>query len=625
MAETRSGDAIEIRLDKCDYTREQIKELFSCRHESLLIATYRSNLPSQHKKAVEVLSSAILAGANFIDLDIDFPKEYKDWVIRLALNKGCRLIISYHGNVTESIDKLRKIADTALQQGADYIKIVPTAHSQEDVDTILSLYNYYDPSKLIAFSMGEKWKDSRKKSFALGAPLLYAATRRGAETAFGQPKYFELIPEKEILLKGTITDIPSSKSAAQRFIVLAALAQGKTTLYKLSHCEDIDAALKVAVQLGADVVVEDDKVTIDGHQNILEYGLHIEEDVLYVGESGLLARLCIAIAGMSRLPIIVVGSGTLLERVILHNISSLKKIGMEIVTVGKYLPVSISGPLKGGKIEVSGKHGSQLISGLLIALSQCHRDSILKVKGVTSAPYLDLTTEIASYFGLSGYYYPEEPDDDTRTYYISGNQVIRPVIGTQVEKDWSAAAFFIVAGAIMGDITIEGMDFFSTQGDAMIFDIMEESNVDIVRNETTGTINVRKSVIYPFYYDITNFPDLFAPLFLLALRAEGESCIKGIGRLKNKESNRAKTFLEEFRTLGAHAFIEGDEMFIYGRHNNILGGGWCSSHGDHRLAMALMIARLFSSGKIYIDDLNCINKSFPDFDKILQSVKKRKI
>ena len=114
----------------------------------------------------------------------------------------------------------------------------------------------------------------------------------------------------------------------------------------------------------------------------------------------------------------------------------------------------------------------------------------------------------------------------------------------------------------------------------------------------------------PFNADASDSPDLFPSLVLLALSCNGVSRIGGVNRLYNKESNRAESLYWEFTKLGAEMWFEDDYMCVKGGE---LKGGRCSSHNDHRIAMALICASLKSKGKINIDNIECINKSFPGF------------
>lgn len=622
--------AVEIRMDLCRFPVDAVQELFSNPdRRATMIATYRISHPSKESEAVEMLSAAILAGADMVDIDIDFPEQSKKWLINLAMNKGCKVILSYHNTTdADTTSHLHEIAKTAFTQGADITKIVTTARKKEDGEIVNSLYDYFPADKLVAFAMGDKGKWTRSASFSLGAPLVYMASRRYGVTAPGQHVLFEFREEKEILLRGE-AQIPASKSMAQRAILLAALCDGPTTLYNFSLCEDTQSALSVAYQLGADIDAKKESVTIYGHQDIPNKGLIVKNDVLFVGESGLLARLCIPLASLSKTPVTIIGEKTLLLRSVNEHHAELRKLGLKITyTDKKYLPVTVSGSINNTSVTLKGKYGSQMISGLMIAMSLNRCCGTIQVDDPTSEPYLDMTSEIASYFGIEGLDYKESetPDGEyyRRIYPLRPAQKVKPVRGLEIEKDWSAAALILAAGAIMGDITLSGLPFDTIQADAEFVNVMDHCGVDYVMDDAKKTINVRKSLICPFYYDITNAPDLFAPLFLLALRADGECCIDGINRLKNKESDRAKTFCRQFSNLGVDVRIEGECMLINGNGSLTLRGGKCLSYGDHRLAMALVLASFISKKKIVIDDLECINKSFPGFMEIIEDLKTQK-
>lgn len=623
MAETRRGEVLEIRLDKCGFSNQEIKDVFSCQREAALLATFHCRLATEREEAIEALSTAILAGADAVDIDILLPEESRKWLASLAMNKFCKTIYSYHNRqYTNSPEELHNIVSKAFAEGVDIVKIVTTANSEEDVERVLALYDQFPPERLIAFAMGPIGAPSRLKSVTLGAPLYYVSPRRGFETAPGQPCYYDLL-EGDILIKGEV-DIPSSKSFAQRAILLAALAEGTTRLYNLTLCDDTQSALSVAWQLGADISFEGRTLILTGHQRIRENGLVVKDNKLFVGESGLLARLCIPLAGLSDTDITIIGEKTLNQRKIREHQKALRWMGLKITYRDQhYLPATVSGRLNGRIVNLSGAQGSQMISGMLLALSQCDQDSILHVEKPTSNPYIDLTIYLADFFGIEIETSSEEYDDP-RSFFVSGRQQIKPLHGLEIEKDWSSAAIMLVAGAMMGNITIRGMDMFSNQADAMIYDFLEQNHVDIIKDKN-GNINIRKSIICPFVYDITDAPDLFAPLFLLATRANGESCIQGIRRLRNKESDRAQSFAQEFRKLGVGVEIRGDNMFIKGEEDFEFMGGECSSHGDHRLAMVLSIANLISASEIIIDDTECINKSFPGFLEELAKLDLRKL
>lgn len=633
MAASMKGAAVEIRLDKCDLTDEEIHALFSRERDSLLLATCHSEKPSEEEEAARKLSAAIIAGADYVDIPLASPEPSRKWLMNLALNHGCKVIMSYHDHVdTDDTEALLSKARQALCEGADIIKIVTTATCREDISRVMSLYGHFERGRLEAFCMGPLGRRSRFDALEKGAPLLFVAPTRSGVSAPGQPTWFDLLSEEEILLRGE-APLPASKSCAQRAILLAALTTGTTKLYDLTLCDDTRAAIRVAEQLYAEVSYRGTQLTIKGCQDIPARGLQVRDNTLNVGESALLARLCIPLAGLSPENISIVGEKTLLNRRIDDHRGALRELGLKVEYSRRhYLPAVVKGRLRAGDVELEGDKGSQMISGLLLALSQCEGESSLRISEVTSEPYINLTSYIASFFGLNGYECPEidEPpedpdqeDDFYRTWYIDGGQTIKPVVGLQVERDWSAAAMLLAAGAVAGDVTVEGLDMLSCQADALICDALTENHADIVIDEQKGRVSVRRSQMTPFFFDILDAPDLFAPLFVLAVFTEGQSTIAGISRLRNKESDRAATFAEEFGKLGVQTEIYNDEITVFGHSEPALRGARCSSHGDHRLAMALKVASLRVNGSVTIDDTDCIAKSFPGFLETLSKLNKK--
>lgn len=637
LASSRPDEAVEVRLDLNDFEEEEIRDIFSCKRQSKLIATCHVSLPSQVEEAARKLTTAILSGADYIDIPLDFPENSRQWLTSLALNHGTRTIVSWHNYAaTDTPERLLDIARQAERLGADIIKVVTTARKPEDAAAVLSLYDHFEPERLLAFAMGEAGRASRFDAFKKGAPFLFVAPTRSGATAPGQPCWSDLLPDSAVKLRGEAV-VPASKSFAQRAILLAALAEGTTRLYNVSLCEDVSSAIRVADALYADIQLEGSTLTIVGHQHILRDGLRVRDNTLFVGESGLLARLCIPLAGLSHEDIRIVGEKTLLRRRLDDHREALRKLGLRLVFTDRcHLPVVVKGHLRSGEVTVSGEKGSQMISGLLLALSQCSEESVLTIENVTSEPYISLTTYIASFFGLAGYECPEMSQDHTadaldpdelaeqslRTWYIEPDQMITPVQGLEVERDWSAAAMMLVAGAVAGEVTVRGLDPYSCQSDAAILDLLQSNQVDIDVSDDKRTLTVRKSLLKPFFFDITDAPDLFAPLFLLAAFSEGESVMVGIERLRNKESDRAATFAEEFRKLGVQTACSNDQMIIYGHQDHRLLGAACSSHGDHRLAMALMVASLFADGPVKIDDTDCVAKSYPEFLEVFNRLKR---
>ena len=206
-------------------------------------------------------------------------------------------------------------------------------------------------------------------------------------------------------------------------------------------------------------------------------------------------------------------------------------------------------------------------------------------------------------------------DQYERFFIYPTTEINRDIVYT-VEGDWSSASFFIVAALLAGDLSLSGLDVNSCQSDKKIVDVLNQINADYSINADILKIK-KSSTINPFEFDATDCPDLFPPLVVLALAANGKSVIKGVSRLYDKESNRAEALMNQFSKLGANIFVTDDYMFINGGEK--LKGGIVNSQHDHRIAMALAVAGLITSAEVVIEDAESVNKSFPDFFTLLQN------
>ena len=125
MAETRRDEVLEIRLDKCGFSEQEIKDVFSCQREATLLAAHSCHLATEREDAIKALSTAILAGADIVDIETSLPEESRRWLSSLAMNKFCKTIHSYHNrHYTNPVEELRAIVRNAFSEGADIVKIV---------------------------------------------------------------------------------------------------------------------------------------------------------------------------------------------------------------------------------------------------------------------------------------------------------------------------------------------------------------------------------------------------------------------------------------------------------------------------------------------------------------------
>lgn len=404
-------------------------------------------------------------------------------------------------------------------------------------------------------------------------------------------------------VSGCVTP-PSSKSYAQRALAAALLAEGRSVLRNIDFCDDTLSAITCIEALGAKVErTAADVVTIYG-------GLKPASGVLHVGESGLATRLFTPIAALCSHPITIEGRGTLLHRPMTMMIEPLRALGVDVRDGGGYLPIEVCGPMCRDYVEVDGSVSSQFITGLLMALPCKESDTVIRVSGATSRPYLDMTISTAEQFGV------EIEHNNYEEFFVRGSQRYRAV-DIAIEGDWSGAASLMVAGAIAGEVTVKNISMLSRQADVAITTALVRAGAEVISDDVGVT--VRQRPLRAFEFDATDSPDLFPVLAALAAACEGESIIYGTHRLEHKESNRAEAIRAEYAKLGVEVELDGDMMRIRG--GRVRGGREVETYGDHRMAMSLALTALRADEPITVCGAECVAKSYPDFFEMLDKIR----
>lgn len=626
----------EIRLDRCQLSDDEIEDLFA-NTDTPLIATCRISEVGA-KEAERRLGVAIRAGARFADLEIEADVAFSKRFRSVCEECGTEIIRSFHDfSGTPDLEYLKQVRDRCYRYGADIAKVVVTAHSADDAARVLELYKMpglagHDGSvmagstgqPLVAFAMGDAGRDTRIACLKAGAPFSYAALDEGDTTAPGQIDFVTMHREVYGSWKGFFRNtlqMPASKSFAQRAIIAAALADGRSHLRGYSPCEDSESALAAARALGAKVRIDGSTISIDGIG-----GAHTSLETLHTGESGLLTRLMIPLmATINDCAVTITGEKTLSRRPLKGVSDIMASFG--VIVRENTVPMKVEGRIVPGVAEISGKDGSQLISGLLTALPLFEKPSTLIVTEPKSIPYMFITCDVLKHFGIK---ISAEMEGDAKmieeqdwsgctgvTFKIKGGQKYHAA-DFDIEGDWSSAAPFLVAGALFGKAEVQGLDTSSLQADLTIADILVEAGA--VVSELDESVCVSRAPLEAISVDLNNAPDIFPIVSVLAAFCAGESVLSGAGRLVGKESNRAEAILEMLSGLGVRAWIAGDDLHVCGEtltsrlmNGRMLRGGAFTSRGDHRMAMALKIASLGASSPLVIDDTACVAKSFPGF------------
>ena len=663
----------ELRLDRCGLSLEEIDEIFcsdiplvaTCRVSDLMAADPGLTEAKAASISERRLVAAIESGAKYVDVEYEMPKHVSKSIRGAAHENGSIFIRSFHDfHGTPSDEELQALVERGYRQGADTVKIVTTARSVEDVQRVLALYDKLPEGRkadsLIAFCMCppeseatpeiiEAARMSRLECLKKGSPYTYAALTSDEAAAPGQwacDRMHEAVYGKFRFVGDgkAALPMPCSKSFAQRAIIAAALAEGESVLDGYSPCGDNESAIQVAENMGAAVRRE---ASERGGEKLYIKGIAagcqtLSLDGLHVGESGLLTRIMTPLlAQISSSEVLVTGEKTLSTRPLSGVPEMMARFGASVrpaegesparIADSITVPFRVKGPLKPGKTEISGKQGSQLISGLLMSLPLGKKSATLSVVEPKSLPYMFITLDVLKKFGihignemLGGDDFLESGGD-----WSLCNQMIFKIkpgysyksAKLYLEADWSAAANFLVAGAVFGKVTLSGLDTASLQADLSIMDILMDAGASITREGGRyGDLTIQRAPLSAFEVDANHCPDLFPIIAVLASFCEGTSRICGVKRLAHKESNRAEAIVEMLTKMGVEVSVEDDLMQIrgYGLTRRILTGkllkgGEFTSHHDHRMAMALKVASLGASSPVIIDDEKCTAKSFPDF------------
>lgn len=403
-------------------------------------------------------------------------------------------------------------------------------------------------------------------------------------------------------VSGTV-QAPASKSAMQRACAAALIRKGTTVIKNPGNSNDDKAALDVIQQLGAKVIVDGSQMTVESK------GINPVSSNLNCGESGLGIRMFTPIASLSNNEITIAGEGSLVSRPMDFFDTILPQLGITVQSNQGKLPLKIKGPLQPKNIEVDGSLSSQFLTGLLMAYAAAEASDVsIKVRDLKSKPYIDLTLQILKDFGLK-----VPLNKNYEAFYFDSTSINHQpsTLNFSVEGDWSGGAFLLVAGALSGKIRVNGLLNTSRQADKKIVDALLDAGAELSIGE--DHVEVTRKELQPFEFDATDCPDLFPPLVALAANCKGVTRIRGLKRLKHKESDRGSTLLEEFAKLNTRIDLDEDVMLIYGNEQVHVQNHILNSHHDHRIAMACAVASLNADFEVQIRNADAVKKSYPDF------------
>ena len=395
-------------------------------------------------------------------------------------------------------------------------------------------------------------------------------------------------------LNGTVS-LPPSKSFSHRAVICAALAGEESFVLPMIFSQDILSTINGMKSLGAKIRIFENKVVIKGFKN------PPEEAIVDCCDSGSTLRFLIPVAAALGIKTVFKRSESLAKRPIQELLIALEKAGVKSEMSDDF-SLKISGQLRPGEFLLPGDVSSQFVSGLLMALPILDGNSKIKLSSeLESSGYVEITSEVMKKFGVL-------TKKNSNGFFIKGNQKYKSC-DYKIEKDWSQAAFFMAMGALNGSVCVKGLNKSSCQSDKIIFNLLEKFGADISWNN--DEVKVKKTKLKATNIDAAQVPDLVPVLAVLAANAEGKTTIKNVKRLRFKECDRLSAIGEELKKIGVKIEIFENELKIVGGKNYF--GCEVSSHGDHRIAMALTVMASCAEGNMVILNSDCVKKSYPNF------------
>lgn len=420
-------------------------------------------------------------------------------------------------------------------------------------------------------------------------------------------------------LRGAIT-IPGDKSITHRAIILSALAQGRSRIVGYLPSEDCEHTRSTFERMGINIVSELQQgvptLVVDGKGL---QGLSEPNDVIDCGNSGTTMRLMTGLLAGQSFFSVLSGDTSLRQRPMARVVDPLRLMGGEILgrSAGHLAPLAISGRALAPIQYHLPIASAQVKSAVLLAG--------LSVPGLTTVyepgPSRDHTERMFQYFGI-----PFTKTENVLSITGGASFSARTI---EVPGDISSASFFLVAGSIIPGSEIQLSKVGVNPTRVAILEILKQMGADIridarevAGNEPVADLSVRAAALKGCTVEgalMTAALDEFPILCIAAARAEGQTVFRNAAELRVKESDRIEMMAASLRGMGIAVETFPDGMAITGRPD--WKGTFCQTAGDHRIAMSMAVAGLLAVGGNQIDDMDCINTSFPGFIDLLSGLR----
>jgi 3-phosphoshikimate 1-carboxyvinyltransferase len=423
----------------------------------------------------------------------------------------------------------------------------------------------------------------------------------------------EFLQELEIAplagpLEATVR-VPGSKSVTNRALIIAALANGASTIRNPLFADDPYWLMEALVRLGIDVVADAGRSEVHVKGRCGE--IPASDVDLFVGNAGTVARFLPPMLALGRGPYTVDGVPRMRERPVADLVDAMRQLGAPVGYAGEEgrFPLMIEGGgIPGGEARVSGGKSSQFVSGLLLAAPYATRRVTLLAEGRKEWPYVGITAALMRKFGVGV---------DTARGRFGVAPTIYRARDFEVEPDASGASYFMAAAAVTGGrVKIPGLGSASPQGDLRFAGVLRDMGcrIEITPDfvEVQGPERLKGVEV-----DMNAFSDTMITLSAIAPFATGPTTIKNIAHTRLQETDRLSAVATELARLGIETKTTPSSIHII---PNKTRPATVETYGDHRMAMAFAVTGLVAPG-IKIRDPGCVTKTFPGYFGLLESLR----
>lgn len=409
-----------------------------------------------------------------------------------------------------------------------------------------------------------------------------------------------------------VVAVPGSKSASNRALILAAIADGPSTITGLLDARDTQLMMAGLRLLGNEVhVVDHDEVgnvTVAVTPHFMRGPASID-----VGLAGTVMRFLPPVAALAHGEITFDGDVHSRRRPMATVIESLKDLGVKVYDRGTgRLPFMIeaTGEVTGGEVWVDASRSSQFISGLLISAARFNAGVTVHHVGapIPSMPHIEMTVAMLAEQGI------DVRRDGSSVWHVDPQDV--PALDRHIEPDLSNAAPFLAAALVTaGAVTIPDWPQHTVQAGDALRDLLSRMGAEVVLDSAGLTVR-GTGAIHGLEADLADVGELAPALAAVAALADSPSHLYGISHLRGHETDRLAALATEINGLGGDVTETQDGLRIAPRP---LHGGDMRTYADHRMATAAAILGLRVDG-LHVEDIGTTAKTLPDFARRWQDM-----